>query len=202
MKKRIFFFTVFFTAATLISLPSFSLTVLQLNLEQLTALSEKVFSGRCLSVTPKTDSGDRSVEEVTFEVEEMIKGEPADKIMFKQLSSSALKSTSGGQGLASNLPQYKVGEEAVVFLSADGPLGLTAPVGLFQGKFKVTVSKNGEKRLVNGMGNHGLFLGSSRSPRIKAMTLSSQEKALLKGQADALPYDPFVSLVKKLAEIN
>lgn len=179
-----------------------TMTVLQLNVEQLTALAEKVFAGRCLSVEAQKDSSGRMVQEVTFEVTEMIKGESTDKITFRQIVPPAEEERVGSdvtvRGLFRELPQYEVGEEALIFLSKEGYSGLTAPVGLHQGKFKVETEGSGQKQIVNGMGNRGLFIGWQKSSHLKAMTLNSQEKSLLKISGGEVPYSEFVSIVKKL----
>lgn len=183
---------------------AWSLTVLQLNLEQLTALAEKVFVGKCVSVESRTDSSGRPVQYVTFEVIEMLKGDPASKVTFKQLGSSSPEEqdlSTGGidvQGVFREMPRYEAGEEAVVFLSAESRLGLTAPVGLYQGKFQIETDSSGQKSVVNGIGNRGLFIGWRKSPKFKSMTLTGSEKSLLNTTGGDLPYVEFISLVKKL----
>ena len=179
-----------------VSSPAFSLTVLQLNLEQLTALSQKVFVGRCASVVQERDSAGRPVQVITYDVEEMIKGEPTARVTFRQLGLTGDSSDHQEMGdltvvgVFRELPRYEVGEESVVFLSEEGRLGLAAPVGFMQGKFDVKVT-DGKKTVVNGAGNRGLFIGWKK--RLK-------EKNLVKQNGGELPLDNFVSLVKKLYE--
>lgn len=188
-----------------VSIPAFSLTVLQLNLEQLTALSEKVFIGRCASVIQEKDSSGRPVQVITYDVEEMLKGEPAARVTFRQLGladeGSDLQGLGGVTtvGVFRELPRYTAGEEAVVFLSEESRLGLTAPVGLMQGKFDVKAA-DGIKTVINGAGNRGLFIGWKGSPKFKSLSLTAKEKGLVKQNGGALPLDGFVSLVKKLYE--
>lgn len=188
-------------AASMVS----ALTVLQLNLEQLTALSERVFMGRCVSVRQEEDSSGRPVQYVTFRVEEMLKGEPAERITFKQLGLISPSQEEGRdrgmtvESLFRDMPRYDVGEEAVIFLSAEGNRGFTAPIGLQQGKFRVEKTPAGEKRVVNGVGNRGLFMGWKKSPRLKSLRMTSDEAGLLKAGGGPLPYGDFKSLVKKLA---
>ena len=47
------------------------------------------------------------------------------------------------------LPSYTPGEEVLLFLAAPGKLGLTAPIGLTQGKLPVTTLASGEKIITN-----------------------------------------------------
>jgi hypothetical protein len=190
-----------------LSPPAWALTVLQLNLEQLTGLSEKVFVGRCVDVQQEKDAKGRNVQKVTFDVIEMLKGDPEAQVTFLQLG--LVDGTAGAPGLSlpsdvrvqsldRDLPHYEVGEESVVFLSAPGGSGLTSPVGLEQGKFAVQ-SEDGSKTVVNGAGNRGLFIGANKSLKIKSLTLTSADQKLMKTNGGPLPYDTFVSLVKKLA---
>lgn len=192
----------------LVALPAtvLALTVLQLNLEQLTALSEKVFVGRCESVVQERDSAGRPVQVVTYKVADTLKGSPEDRVTFRQLG---FVDDSGDvqeigdttvMGVVREVPHYKVGEDAVVFLSSEGRLGYTAPVGLFQGKFEVITKDSGRKTVVNGLRNQGLTVGWNKSPRLKSMSLSSGEKSLLNASGGEISYDDFVSLVKKIAQ--
>lgn len=188
----------------LLSVSASALTVLQLNLEQLTALSEKVFVGRCVSVEPGKDDSNRSVQTVSFEVSDVLKGEPAKTITFRQLGVEeagrefGMKPSIRIQGLDREIPRYEVGEEAVVFLSAPGGSGLTAPVGLAQGKFTV-FSKGDLKTVMNRDGNRGLFIGSDKSPKMKSLSLTSAQRNLMKAGGGELPYGDFISIVKQLA---
>jgi len=166
--------------------------VLQLNLEQLTALSEKVFVGKCTAVETRRDSAGRLVQSVTFRVEEMLKGKPEEEVIFRQIVPSEV-------GMFQDLPSYEVGEETVVFLSEPGKSGLTAPVALKQGKFDVRTLPSGEKRVMNGLENRGLFIGWQKSPQLKSMTLTKQEKTLLKKNGGEISYSDFTSLVRKIA---
>jgi hypothetical protein len=200
MTRKIFLGLVLLAVAS----PAAALTVLQLNLEQLTALSEKVFVGRCVSVTPGKDDEGRRIQDVVFEVSEILKGEPEGRVSFRQLgivdsgTDFGMKGGARIQGLDRELPRYEVGEEAIVFLSAPGKSGLTAPVGLAQGKFSV-VAENGAKGVVNGKGNRGLFIGADKSPKMKTLASTAAGSRIFENNGGAIPYADFVSLVKALA---
>lgn len=173
--------------------PGLAFLVVQLNLEQLTALAERVIVGKCLEVRSWRDRNGRPVQYVTFEVSETLKGKPESRVTFKQL---LIDTEEESQGLStttavSELPSYAEGEEAILFLSGASEIGLTAPVGLNQGKFTVQTAQ-GRKWVANGIGNRGLTVGLKKSGRLKAA------KIPLSGQP--LRYEEFVSLVKKLAD--
>lgn len=202
MKRKSLVLIVF---VLLVSASVNALTVLQLNLEQLTALSEKVFSGQCVSVVSEKDASGRPVETVTFRVDKMLKGEPSDTVTFRQLSAGAegvsAKNTAV-QGVFRELPRYQKGEEEVIFLSEEGEWGLTAPIGLSQGKFKVTTSSDGQKFVANGLANRGLFMGWKKSPAFqKAAVNAGALKLVSHSRSGApLPFEDFTSLVSKLAQ--
>jgi len=201
MKRKIIFFVLVGLLATPLAS---ALTVLQLNLQQLIGLADRVFVGKCLSVKFDTDGGGRPVQYVTYQVEDLIKGPASDRVTFKQLGASddQMQRQEGDLTVVSvfrELPRYQAGEESIIFLSEEGSLGLTAPIGLQQGKFAVATDASGQKTVANGMGNHGLFMGLSQSPKVKAMALSNSDKKLMKQNGGDLVYDDFVSLVKRLA---
>lgn len=180
--------------------------VMQMNLEQLTALAQKVFVGRVIAIKSITDSEGRSIQEVTYQVIEMLKGDPEREITFRQLANSQQKiKQSGGLTLHSmdlDLPEYKVGEESVVFLSEEGPIGLTAPIGIKQGKFNIKKSITGDSFVMNGNDNRGLFLESPSQPTLKTMKLSKDEQSLLNKKEGQIPFRDFTSVVKKIVETH
>lgn len=182
------------------SFSAVALTVLQLNIAQLTDLAARVFVGTCVSVRQATDSSGRKIQYVTYKVQETIKGDPANTITFKQivLQNGPSQPSIMEHSLVGDMPQYEPGEEAVVFLSGESRLGFTAPVGIFQGKFDVQTDTAGNKTVVNALDNRGLFIGMRSSPTLKAMSLSSSEKQMVNTNSGEMDYSDFVNLVKKI----
>ncbi len=183
-----------------------AMLVLQLNLEQLTDLSERVFVGKCTDVKSMKDENGRPVIQVTYEVSETLKG-PAvsaqnSKLTFRQIALQEEGTIAGREGVVSgqSLPEYKVGEESIVFLSADGPSGLTAPVGFGQGKFEITASNSG-KIVRNATDNRGLFVRMDNNPKV----LKLKNQSVFNANGDSagvdrsLNYVDFVSAVRQLS---
>jgi hypothetical protein len=197
---KIFLFVCFVSATPFVAVQA--MMVLQLNLEQLTALSERVFVGKCLEVTPMHDEKGRSVVQVTYAVSETLKGPAQNKVTFRQLSLQEVDQTTGREGvfLDQALPEYKVGEESVVFLSANGSSGLTAPIGFGQGKFEI-VALNSGKQVRNAMGNRGLFMHMDNNPKV--LKLKNQKVFNPNGDSvsvnEDLDYGDFVSTVRSLS---
>jgi hypothetical protein len=135
------------------------------NIEELTQRADKVFAGTCVKISRGVTAQNIPVVEVTFSVAEKIKGEIGETITFQQIDPQGQRLPAPApaaderireapQGIFSaaaiaGLPSYSVGEEAVMFLAAPGRLGLTAPIGLTQGKLPVTTLASGEKVVTN-----------------------------------------------------
>ncbi len=176
----------------LFSMPAQALTVLQLNAEQMTHLSKWVFVGECTEVkTVRLRNVGKAIE-VTFAVEDMIKGPRQNTITYRQIAS-----LQGEPSIGADLPTYEVGEESLVFLSEEGPKGLTAPIGIFQGKFDMVTNTNGTRYIRNGVNNKGLFVGLKKSPQFKSLKINTAEKNMIQQNGGALPLETFTSLVKK-----
>jgi hypothetical protein len=70
-----------------------------------------------------------------------------------------------------------VGGEVLLFLNRPTPIGLTSPVGLEQGRFRVAKSSTGKSLAVNGNGNSGLFNGLIESGALDPSKLSAQSRS-------------------------
>ena len=108
-------------------------TVQTVNLFEMVKLADRVFWGKCLKMKTAQDGATGLlVTAYTFEVREGIKGVSAgETVVFRQISQGQK-----GFGIP-GLPQYHEGQEALLFLHADSRIGLTSPVGLSQGVFRV-----------------------------------------------------------------
>lgn len=139
--------------------------VTPLNVEELTNRADKVFVGTCVNVARSVTAQGLPIVSVTFTVTESVKGDVGSTITFQQLDPQGQRPiatppapdervSENPQSIFSaaaiaNLPQYTPGEEALLFLAAPGKLGLTAPIGLTQGKLPVTTLASGEKVITN-----------------------------------------------------
>lgn len=139
--------------------------VMPFNIEELAKRADKVFVGTCTKVSHSVNAQGVPVVEVTFAVSEAVKGEVGTTVTFQQIdphrqqpSASAptvnerLRENPLGifsAAAIAGLPSYTSGEEVLLFLAAPGKLGLTAPIGLTQGKLPVTMLTSGEKTITN-----------------------------------------------------
>jgi len=139
--------------------PAQATTVKPLNLEEMTARAATIFSGRCLTVRVMHDAAlGADVTVVTFHVDRALKGTLGATHRIRLLGDVGLTDSDRGAGA---LPGFRPGEEVVLFLYGESALGLSAPVGMGQGKFAVLEDKHGEKIAVNALGKGALWRGLS-----------------------------------------
>jgi len=139
-----------------------------INLEELTQRADRIFSGQCVDVrvVEAPELGSR-VTEVTFEVDQTVKGIVGDTVTIKLHGGPVGGAGDGGD--VAGQPRFEPGEEVVLFLYGESSLGLTAPVGLGQGKFTIFVDKQGRRLALNEFGNKTLFRKLSEDARQRLM---------------------------------
>lgn len=176
-----------------------ALMVLKLNLQQLTSLADRVFVGECVAVNAGRDINGRYVNYITYRVQKALKGAPANRVTFKQLMPPPDSGSGTVPTAFRDMPRYEVGAVEVVFLSGESEIGLSAPIGLHQGLFRVT-EEGGKKLVVGRVGNSWLFQGMKQGPVFKGLKLSTAESSLVDKEGPELGYSPFISLVQKMVE--
>ena len=105
---------------------------------------------------------------ITIEVEDVLKGGIDKNVTFRQFIWD-IRDISDAAG-------YRKGDEVLLFLNRPTSLGLTSPVGLEQGRFRLTRSRSGEFLAINGSDNSGLFSGLIDSGTLKAARLSPRSR--------------------------
>ncbi len=163
----------------------------RINLFEMVRAADRIFWGRCLQTEPgREPSTGLPVTTYTFEVLRGIKGtQAAESIRFRQLSG-------GPTGAVRGLPEFSRGQEILLFLYPDSRLGLTSPVGLAQGMFRVGKGGRGGRTVLNRVGNANLLHRAS-SLQIRGSTLSSEEQAALRPGAP-ISLDRFESVVRRI----
>ncbi len=147
------------------------------DLDQMTRRAARIFSGRCLHSRIEHDLAlGREVVVSTFQVQRAVKGVEGRTITVRML---AAPSAAAGDE-APGVPSFRKGDEVVLFLYGDSPMGLTSPVGLGQGRFRVFKDKQGRRAALNDFGNTHL---------IRDQGARGQRAAGAK-QAPPVPLDP------------
>ena len=141
-------------------------TAVQMNLEELVKRSERVFVGTVLSVSEqRVEVGGAEFPAVTYRlrVDDAFKGAftEIEGERFTEVSMlGTLEIVAGGRHPIANFPVLRTGQEYLLFVAANGPVGLTSTMGLGQGCFHLSY-KGGEKVALNEANNQGLFAGMS-----------------------------------------
>jgi hypothetical protein len=165
------------------------------NLAEMTASAGRIVHGRITQVRAGTHPNYNhiAVTFVTLDVIEMLKGPTAPRITFMQYA--------GGQGMIRNvhLPNYRAGEEVLLFLYPESRYGFTSPIGEGQGKFLVRPDARGQRVLLNERGNRSLFERLDASKMQSRLSLNQTERSLLARPGGAAEVNSFRSMVRKLA---
>ena len=166
-------------------------SVERINLFEMVRVADRIFWGRCLQAeSGREPSTGLAATTYTFEVLRGLKGAHAgDSIRFRQLSG-------GPAGGIRGLPEFSAGQEILLFLYPDSRLGLTSPVGLAQGMFRVGKGGRGAQFVLNRVGNANL-LDRASSGQIRGPTLSAEDEAALRPGAP-ISLDRFESVVRRI----
>lgn len=124
-------------------------TVLRLDVPGLVERADAVVEGRVAS-SRVTEAEDGRIEtEYVLEVARTLLGEPRSERVLR-FPGGLLED---GRGLIlPGLPHLVPGEEVLLFLSAPSSSGLSIPVGLSQGKFRILTGVDGTRLLVRDPG--------------------------------------------------
>ena len=166
-------------------------SVERINLFEMVRAADRIFWGKCLQAeSGREPSTGLPVTAYTFQVLRGLKGAQANEsIRFRQLSG-------GPAGGIRGLPEFSPGQEILLFLYPDSRLGLTSPVGLVQGMFRVGKGGREGQAVLNRVGNANL-LHRAKSSQIRGSTLSPEEQAALRPGAP-VSLDRFESVVRRI----
>lgn len=166
------------------------------NLEEMVAASERIFVGRLIETEEDyldARGGIIPVTIYTFAVDEALEGAIGNTLTIRQVGHRSRRSNLFGP----NTPQYKEGEVLMIFLAEESEIGLTSPIGLGQGAFRVKTDHGVKISVVNSRGNQGLLEGSARiDAYLRAK--SAQTRQPLKIFDGDIPYASFRDLVLEL----
>jgi len=171
-----------------------SVSVKPVNLEQMITRADRVFEGTCEKSESKYLGSTRiPVIEYTFRVDTAIKGvSEGERIVFRQVHFQ-----DAGQVGPPDVPEYKVGQQMLLFLKKDSQGGMTSPVGLRQGAFLVE-GKGAEAKVFNLDSNRNLTACMSLARSSDYGLTPEEYKTLASGQRIRL--GAFRSMVERVAQ--
>lgn len=145
-------------------------------LDQLTQEAELIVHGsvRSAKVEPHPQFPNLMTVVVSFEVQDTLKGKAQKSIQFRQYVWDIRD-----QG---DKARYGKGEELLLMLGPVSKYGLTSPVGLEQGRFRIVRDSSGQANAINGWGNAGLFQQTESRARTRGIKLSARQSALIRQQ--------------------
>lgn len=142
-------------------------------LDQLVQESDLIVRGSVVSATvePHPQFKNLTTVLVTVKVAETLKGAARQNLQFRQYLWDIRDQL--------NAAGYGKGQEMLLLLGPTSQYGLRSPVGLDQGRFRISRGANG-KVAVNGRGNLGLFASTESRVRAKGMVLSPATAKLVR----------------------
>lgn len=126
-------------ALALLPLPAGATQVRDLSLAQMARTAGPVFSGRVTAVQPDQING-MPVTRVSFQVADGLRGVAGD---FTTLTFLGGGKSDHFSRIVPGMPTFAVGEDWVLLVYPPSEIGLTAPVGLHQGAFRVQGRQDG-----------------------------------------------------------
>jgi hypothetical protein len=142
------------------------------NLAELTEEASVVVRGQVLSSRVEAHPQYRSLTTVvvTLRVEETLKGSASRTFTFRQYVWD-LRDRVSGLG-------YRKGQHVLLLLTAPSPIGLSSPVGLEQGRFRIARDAQGREVATNGYGNAGLLSNLGSTAERKGIALSAPQRRM------------------------
>jgi hypothetical protein len=185
--------------AALVARAAVAMTVLPLDLPELTAGAGTIFVGRVTRVDPGVDERGIPAVWTTFAVEETLKGAPRPTLTLKQLGAplGASGTPSVARGYPS-VPRFAPGESVMLFVHPPSALGFASPVGLGQGAFRIR-DDGGRRVVTNDVGNRNLDARTSGAASARVRGLPSPEAGDVPS-SDDLPLDTLLTRVRALVD--
>ncbi len=145
-------------------MPVHATTVLQMNLNQMSQGAATIVRGTVIEVSQtsvQAGGGQLPAISVRVRVSDTLKGQ-VDTVKDVQFTEfmmiGKLKDYSANAAVYDGFPVLRQGREYLLFIGANGPVGLTTTMGLGQGCFHIVASSSGDMA-VNEFNNNGLFKG-------------------------------------------
>ena len=167
---------------------------LPLGIDQLTQQADVIVHGYVTSAKSEPHPQLRNLNTivVTLSVKDTYKGKAQKSITFRQFVWDPLPER--------ELADYGKSQELVLFLGPVSEYGLTSPVGLEQGRFRVSTNKQKQMLAVNGRGNFGLFHALPARAQERGVTLSPRTLAAAhKNEAGPLPLADLEDAIRTFA---
>lgn len=173
----------------------------KLNLSQLVKKSGRIIVGKCIDrheTTLFAAGGEIPITVYTFSVSQSLKGDAGGTLELRQFGSFDTRGRGNALLKIVGMPDYKIGEEFVLILTAESKLGLSVPVGLGQGCFRISQNKEtGVREVLNGFNNAGLF-DKMAAASFGGQALNANLKNILTQKKGNIQFDSFITILENL----
>lgn len=143
------------------------------NLDQLTDRADVIVRGSVVSARvekhPELYALDTVV--VTLRVKQTLKGQAGDTFTFRQYIWDIRDRR--------NAAGYRKGQDMLLLMIAPSRYGLSSPVGLEQGRFRILRERSGREIAVNGRNNLRLFDGIGAAAAKQGIALTPKSRSLV-----------------------
>lgn len=161
---------ILFLSLTTLSHQSFSTSVLQMNLEEMTPRADTIFRGTLIDVEGASISfggGNIPILTYKYRVDEVFKGQ-VNTVKGVQIAEVKMLGTldkqRAGKRIIESFPLYAIGEDYLMFVAPAGITGLTTTMGLGQGSFHI-YSAGKQEMAVNEHNNINIFAAPNTQQR-------------------------------------
>jgi hypothetical protein len=164
----------------------------QVNLSQLVQGAHTILRGFVVSakVEPHPQFSNLQTVVVTMHVSRILKGSAATTYTFRQFVWDERDLGDAGG--------YRKAGELLLFLNPVSQYGLTSPVGLEQGRFRVIRDAKGKGSAVNGRGNIGLFQNIPGNASEHGVALSKATQTMMQKTSGQAPLDTLEDAIGRL----
>src|SRR3990172_7963550 len=144
-------------------------------------------------VEPRPDFPNLTTVVVTLRVQETLRGQAGETFTFRQYIWD-LRDRYDAAG-------YRKAGQVLLFLTHPSQAGLSSPVGLEQGRFRVVRNADKQEWVINGAGNYGVFRRLHPALESRGIRVSAEHQALIAGeQGGPIRLADFRELVRLIAE--
>ena len=165
----------------------------QANLTQLVQRADTIVRGFVVSshVEPHPQFSNLQTVVVTISVTKVMKGQAGSTYTFRQFIWDDRDIGDGGG--------YRKAGEVLLLLNPASQYGLTSPVGLDQGRFRVVRNAKGQAFAVNGRENLGLFQGVPSGASEHGVRLSRDAQTMMAKARGLAPLAALEDSIVRLA---
>lgn len=167
--------------------------VQRMTLDQMVGPAQVVVRGQVVSafVEPHPTFKNLNTVVVTIRTASVIKGAVGSTYTFRQyIWDPRDRMDAAG---------YRKGTEFLLLMHAPNQNGLTSPVGLTQGRFRVLTDAQGKKVAANGENNGGLFTQVKRDTKTRTRLSASTARTVSGHESGPVPVEQLEEVIRQLA---